>query len=1418
MFNNKTPIDHIRENHHRFHFFLVLIIATAISYGFLRISHTSVITLAQTPGYYFDTASDEFVLTDKTAMDASAGKGLWLGNKKLKVYRNVHGSDWIPADYGFEGKYSGFTLNPAKPIMPNFTGGGIVYINDGTTHWSNNPYQVPVAENNFEFRAGLGYVKNNFLYRNIDLNVTYFVPSYDINDPVAIQLVSVKNTSSQQKNIKLFTYYDVLQDGNVTFGLDGKSVFLSGGGGYPGLFMTGTDLMAGFDTNKNSFFGGGTEPNPAGVVAGGLFDSNTGSDDILALQADISLSPGGEKVFAFVFGTYDSIAERDRLASKYSDIASVNSALNSTKNFYKLKTDNIPGLAQRTPQLRTQLRLLGFSALSSSLWWDNFINKFALNQMSQYQADVNARDAAQIALGLMYMDPALSRDGLESYMHSQQQFSGYIPYGYNSYISRAGGWTNPANAWGSDNIAWIAYSSCEYVKQTDDTAWLTKLVPYYDSNISEGILTHLIKGLNYEYFSQIDIRGLLLNRNGDWLDHAAGSRLATGSSLYSSALLLAATKSCLPYMGSSDQSLYAERAVNLKNSIENSGFDATSGRYARWITTDGFKIGSSQDNRVFSDLAVTAFTGDLNALRVRNTVLAAYNTNQISGNKGNLVYTPSYPAADLGGLGGYTIPNMWYDNKIWGRVCSVVTAGLKRIGLNLEAENNFISCLPSSWGGGYSSPFNYIEYLDPRGNVKMCDNNAVPCGSAKNVSRESFPNAVDDSMAIWAQAQLTLLGIPPPNLIPINPNISCASGPYTVSMSWTGQPSSDPAYDFFIDLDNDSDWNNGFWNKAESNNSTSAPSGFTPYLGALGALRLNPGTTYRVRVFNGATDLSGNQLHSNTVTFSVPACGALPVINSFTASPSTITVGNTVILSWNVTSATTISISGIGVVTGTSTTVSPTTTTTYTLTATNSAGSVTRQVPVTVNPPSQTLQPPSLNLVNPGISCASGPYTVTLSWSGSPYPGPEFDFFVDIDNDNNWGNGFWNKMESANSTSIPSGFGPYNGAIGNLTLNPNTTYYVRVFNGATDFAGNQLHSNTVTFSVPACGALPVINSFTASSLIITAGQSSTLSWNVTGATTISISGIGNVTGNSRTISPSSTTAYTLTATNSAGSVTSEIVVTVNQVPPPPTPDTTSPIIISWDIQPRIITTGSNVTISWNATDSGGSFLNRAEFFITSYDVLNCNAFDKSGCFWSPIKTVYSPSVNNWSSTTTFLTSIGHYYFGMHIVDGAGNWDVEPTPIEVIVNSVPPTPTPIPVSTPISTPTPTSTPTSTPTPTPTPTPIISISPPPTPPPTFSPVPQSLNPLETFDLWMVPKMLSGFSCYAIRFALIIFAIMIVGTGIMFLLSRGNAQRLAGSKKAFLYALVGGLLSYGVYTIIYSILAFLGYAEFSWIPVCT
>lgn len=91
---------------------------------------------------------------------------------------------------------------------------------------------------------------------------------------------------------------------------------------------------------------------------------------------------------------------------------------------------------------------------------------------------------------------------------------------------------------------------------------------------------------------------------------------------------------------------------------------------------------------------------------------------------------------------------------------------------------------------------------------------------------------------------------------------------------------------------------------------------------------------------------------------------------------------------------------------------------------------------------------------------------------------------------------------------------------------------------------------------------PVIASFTASPMSLTAGQTTRLAWSVTGATVLSVDqGVGVVTGaTGETVAPTSTTAYTLTATGEGGITTSTVTVRVVPVEPPPSASVCSTVV------------------------------------------------------------------------------------------------------------------------------------------------------------------------------------------------------------------------------------------------------------------
>jgi uncharacterized cupredoxin-like copper-binding protein len=123
-------------------------------------------------------------------------------------------------------------------------------------------------------------------------------------------------------------------------------------------------------------------------------------------------------------------------------------------------------------------------------------------------------------------------------------------------------------------------------------------------------------------------------------------------------------------------------------------------------------------------------------------------------------------------------------------------------------------------------------------------------------------------------------------------------------------------------------------------------------------------------------------------------------------------------------------------------------------------------------------------------------------------------------------------------------------------------------------------STTVTTVTP--GQVNIIQ-FTANPASIATGQSSTLTWVVQNATSVTISpgpGAVNAQSGSTSVTPTQTTTYTLTATGAGGTVNATVTVTVSPL------TSASPQIVRFEANPVTIAPGQSSTLSWatnNAT-------------------------------------------------------------------------------------------------------------------------------------------------------------------------------------------------------------------------------------------
>jgi chitodextrinase len=349
---------------------------------------------------------------------------------------------------------------------------------------------------------------------------------------------------------------------------------------------------------------------------------------------------------------------------------------------------------------------------------------------------------------------------------------------------------------------------------------------------------------------------------------------------------------------------------------------------------------------------------------------------------------------------------------------------------------------------------------------------------------------------------------------------------------------------------------------------------------------LSASTTYTYSV--SAQDPTGNSSAPSAGIQATTQALPVPVITSFTSSPVSIVAGQFASLSWNVTNSTSITVdNGVGNVTGLpSFSVHPVVTTVYQITATNSFGSATAQASVTVNADSTAPSVPT-GLSTSVVSASQ----IDLSWAPSSDPD-------DAPAQISYGcyrNGVRFATTPAGVTSCSD-----------TGLSASTTYTYSV--SAQDPTGNSSAPSAGVQATTQALPVPVISTFSSNPTSIIAGQTGTLSWNVSNATSITVdNGVGDVTGTtSITVRPAATTLYQLTATNSFGSVTAQVSLTVTTEATPPTvPTGLTLTVVSY----------SQINLSWNASSDPddapeqiryGCFRNSVRFATTAPGATSCS--------------------------------------------------------------------------------------------------------------------------------------------------------------------------------------------------------------------
>ena len=479
---------------------------------------------------FFDDKRREYVITDPKTPYPWIN---YLGNHDFfSLISNTSGGYSFYKDAKFR-RLTRYRYNN----VPTDEGGKYFYIKDGDTIWSPGWKPVKTPLESYECRHGLSYTIIKGAKKAIEAEVLYFVP---LNFKGEIQNVKLRNTGSEKKSIKLFSFVEWTlwnaEDDMTNFQRNfstgevevedsviyHKTEYRERRNHY--AFFSVNQPNIGFDTDRETFMGlynGFAEPQR--VLEGKPSNSIAhGWSPIASHYFEIELQAGEEKSMIFMLG-YVEVPEEDKWESK--------GVINKTPAKTMIAQYNTD---EKVEQALNELKM----------YWDDLLSKYTLhshdeklnrmvNIWNQYQCMVTFnmsrsasyfesgigrgmgfRDSNQDIIGFVHQVPERARERIIDIAATQFPDGGC----YHQYqpLTKRG---NDAVGGGfNDDPLWLILGTDSYIKETGDFDILDEMVPFdNDMSIARPLFDHLTVSFDH-VVNNLGPHQLPLIGRADWND------------------------------------------------------------------------------------------------------------------------------------------------------------------------------------------------------------------------------------------------------------------------------------------------------------------------------------------------------------------------------------------------------------------------------------------------------------------------------------------------------------------------------------------------------------------------------------------------------------------------------------------------------------------------------------------------------------------------------------------------------------------------------------------------------------------------------------------------------------------------------------------------------------------------------------
>ena len=404
----------------------------------------------------------------------------------------------------------------------------IIYLKDEENGRIWTPTAMPMPDDkNYNVIYGFGYAKYIHSCDEILQELEVFVPQ---EESCKINILTLKNNAPKKKKIKIVYYVkpvigedEIKSDGYIKLQYEENSNVLVAKNLYnvdefkDTIYVSSSERIKSFTGNKKTFLGeqrdvilkehdkGTLKTNSRGISnPSGLHhmrldnDSGIGKESCIAIEIDIEIESFSEKKISIILGADETPVIAKDVAYKYSKVQNCNMELSKIKNKWN---DLLGRLQVKTPYESLNIMLNGWTMYQT-------ITSRLLARSGFYQSGgaYGFRDQLQDAYGVKFLDSNVLYEQIIK--HSKHQFiEGDVEHWWHEENNRG------IRTKFSDDLLWLPYMVCEYIKHTGNYDILKVVTPYLQgdrlqknekeryeqylpSNVEESIYEHCKRAIN----------------------------------------------------------------------------------------------------------------------------------------------------------------------------------------------------------------------------------------------------------------------------------------------------------------------------------------------------------------------------------------------------------------------------------------------------------------------------------------------------------------------------------------------------------------------------------------------------------------------------------------------------------------------------------------------------------------------------------------------------------------------------------------------------------------------------------------------------------------------------------------------------------------------------------------------------------